>query len=333
MPVRGPDVLQIAAPPGAEAVAAAISEPATALPFDLSDRTPAYNLGVGITLIIAFVWSFSGLIFRQIQAAEPWEIIFYRSLGVALGVTLVMVIRYRRAVGRAFLKMGTPGLAAALCLSTASVCFLQALHFTTIANISFLVAAHPFFAAALAWLLLKERVTLRTWIAAALALLGVLLMVLEGIAIGGGLGNILGLGAAILSAGYAVALRFGRRIDMTPAVALSGVLALVFSAPLVVDFRISWHDLGLCLLQGMVISAICNSLFAYAARSVPAAEVTLFTLLETVLAPLWVWLVISETPSVLTLIGGAIILIAILGHAYSAIRRPSKTVRSGPFPV
>jgi drug/metabolite transporter (DMT)-like permease len=213
--------------------------------------------------------------------------------------------------------MGTPGLAAALCLSTASVCFLQALHFTTIANISFLVAAHPFFAAALAWLLLKERVTLRTWIAAALALLGVLLMVLEGIAIGGGLGNIC----------------FGRRIDMTPAVALSGVLALVFSAPLVVDFRISWHDLGLCLLQGMVISAICNSLFAYAARSVPAAEVTLFTLLETVLAPLWVWLVISETPSVLTLIGGAIILIAILGHAYSAIRRPSKTVRSGPFPV
>jgi drug/metabolite transporter (DMT)-like permease len=333
MPVRGPDVLQIAAPAGSRAVAAALSQPAAGLPFGQSNRTPTYRLCVGIALSIAFVWSFSGLIFRHIEAAEPWAIIFYRSLGVALGVTLVIVIRYRRAAGQAFLSIGKPGLAAAVCLGTASVFFLQALHFTTIANISFLVAAHPFFAAALAWLLLKEKVTQRTWIAAALALIGVLLMVLEGIAFEGGLGNILGLGAAILSAGYAVALRFGRRIDMTPAVALSGILALIFSAPLVVDFRISWHDFGLCLLQGMVISAICNSLFAYAARSVPAAELTLFTLLETVLAPLWVWLAISETPSVLTLIGGAIILIAILGHAYSATRRPSKTVRSGPFPV
>ncbi len=244
-----------------------------------------------------------------------------------------MIIRYRRGVWQAFRTIGRPGWAAALCLSTASLCFLQALHFTTIANISFLVAAHPFFAAALAWLLLGERVTLRTWIAAALALGGVLLMVFEGFAFGGALGNILGLGAAILSAGYAVALRFGRRVDMTPAVALSGVLALIISAPLVIDFQISWHDLGLCLLQGLIISAICNSLFAYAARSVPAAELTLFTLLETVLAPIWVWLAISETPTVLTLIGGAIILIAILGHAYSAMRRPSTTVRSGPFLV
>ena len=333
MPVKRPALLRVTASPGTEGVAAVLPKPAAAPIFDHQFRAPSYSLGVRIVLLIAFLWSFSGLIFRHIEAAEPWEIIFYRSVGVALGVTIAVVIRYQGAVGEAFLRIGKPGLAAALCLSTASICFLQALHFTTIANISFLVAAHPFFAAALAWLLLKERVTLRTWIAAALALAGVLLMVLEGIAFGGALGNILGLGAAILSAGYAVALRFGRRVDMTPAVALSGVLALIFSAPLVVDFQISWHDLGLCLLQGMVISAICNSLFAYAARSVPAAELTLFTLLETVLAPVWVWLVIDETPTVLTLIGGTIILIAILGHAYRAIRRPSKTVRSGPSPV
>jgi drug/metabolite transporter (DMT)-like permease len=321
------------APPGIEGVATAVPKPAGAPIFDHRFRIPSYSLSVCIVFSIAFFWSFSGLIFRQIEAAEPWEIIFYRSVGVALGVTFAVVIRYQRAAGQAFRRIGKPGLAAALCLSTASLCFLQALHFTTIANISFLVAAHPFFAAALAWLLLKERVTLRTWFAAALALAGVLLMVLEGLAFGRALGNILGLAAAILSAGYAVALRFGRHIDMTPAVALSGVLALTFSAPLVVDFQISWHDLSLCLLQGMVISAICNSLFAYAVRAVPAAEVTLFTLLETVLAPVWVWLVIDERPTGLTLIGGTIILIAILGHAYSATRRPSRTVRSGPFPV
>ena len=126
---------------------------------------------------------------------------------------------------------------------------------------------------------------------------------------------------------------------MSPATRFGPIFGLTACAERVVREESPLRNLqaictvGLCLLQGMVISAICNSLFAYAARSVPAAELTLFTLLETVLAPVWVWLVIDETPTVLTLIGGTIILIAILGHAYSAIRRPSKTVRSGPSPV
>ena len=222
MPVRRPALLKVTASPGTGGVAAAVPKPTAAPIFDHQIRAPSYSLGVCIVFLIAFLWSFSGLIFRHIEAAEPWEIIFYRSLGVALGVTIAVIIRYRRGVWQAFRTIGRPGWAAALCLSTASLCFLQALHFTTIANISFLVAAHPFFAAALAWLLLGERITLRTWIAAALALGGVLLMVFEGFAFGGALGNILGLGAAILSAGYAVALRFGRRVDSEPSPAKAG---------------------------------------------------------------------------------------------------------------
>ena len=296
--------------------------------------SPSYRLGVMLALFTAFLWSFSGLLMRSIEAAEAWEIIFYRSLGVAAGAGLLVVLRHRRQTARAFGRIGLPGLAAAACLSASSLAYLQAIHLTTIANLSFLIAASPFFAAALAWLILRERVALRTWAAAALALCGVTVMVFEGLVGGSLLGNLLSLVCAILSGGYAVALRCGRLVDMTPAVAVSGLLALSIAAPMVVDFSISWRDLGLCLLQGFVISALCNSLFAYAARTVPAAEIILLTLLETVLSPLWVWLAIAERPSDLTLLGGGIILLAIAGHAWAATRKlPSAAPPCAPQPV
>ncbi len=296
--------------------------------------SPSYRLGVLLALFTAFLWSFSGLLMRSIEAAEAWEIIFYRSIGVALGAGLVVCLRYRRRTLQAFRRIGAPGLAAAVCLSAASLAYLQAIHLTTIANLSFLLAASPFFAAALAWLVLRERVALRTWVAAALALCGVTAMVFEGLVGGSLMGNLLSLLCAILSGGYAVALRCGRLVDMTPAVVVSGLLALSIAAPMVVDFSISWHDLGICLLQGFVISALCNSLFAYAARAVPAAEIILLTLLETVLSPLWVWLAIAERPSDLTLLGGGVILLAIAGHAWAATRSlPRAVPPCAPQPV
>jgi drug/metabolite transporter (DMT)-like permease len=292
-------------------------------------RDPAYLRSVYLVLTAAALWSFSGLVFRQIENAEPFQVIFYRSLAVSFGCFLVLLLRYRRRTYRTCRAMGWPGLVAALCLGLASFCFLQAIFHTTIANVSFLVAAHPFFAAALAWLLLREQVALRTWLASALALSGVLLMVAEGLTFGGALGNFLALGAGLLSAGYAVALRYGRQHDMLPAVMLAGLVAMLAALPFVEGFSISWRDLGLCFLQGMVISAFCNGIFAYAARAVPAAELTLLSLLETVLAPTWVWLFIAEMPSALTLLGGGIILTAVLGLGHAALSR-RKQLRSLP---
>ena len=288
-----------------------------------ADESGAYRRGVLLVLLVAFVWSFSGLLFRGIESAGVWQVIFYRSLGVVIGTGLIVLWTHRGAAPRACAAIGVDGVAAAVCLAAASLCYFNAMSSTTIANIAFILAAHPFFAALLAWLLLHERVSPSTLIAAGLALGGVAVMVLDGLTGSGGFtGNLLAIGTSIAAAGYAVALRRGRRVDMTPAVTLSGVIALAVTALLVGgDFAISWHDLGLCLLQGMVISAFCNAVFAFAARTVPAAELTLFTLLETVLSPVWVWLVIAETPSQPTLLGGAVILIAIMGHALHRTRR------------
>ncbi len=294
---------------------------------------PSHRKGVASALGIACAWSFTGLIFRSIEEAGSWETIFYRSIGVSLGVSLAILLRHRGSAWRVCRKIGRPGITAALCLCGGSLSFIHAVHFTTIANITFLIAASPFITAALAWLLLRETVTLRTWIASALALCGVLVMVFDGLSLGDATGIFLALGTATLMAGYAVSVRLGRNVDMTPAIALSGMLAVFGSAVMVADFAISWHDLGLCLLQGAIISATCNSLFAYAARSVPAAELMLLGLIETVLAPTWVWLAIGEIPSVATMIGGVIILVAVIGHAYSTIWLPSRLVRTGPKPM
>ena len=294
---------------------------------------PSYRRGVAIALGIACAWSFTGLIFRSIEEAGSWEVIFYRSISVSLGVSLAVLLRHRGSTWQACRGIGRPGITAALCLGSGTLMFLHSMQFTTIANITFLIAASPFITAALAWLLLRETVTLRTWIAAALALCGVLVMVFDGLALGDATGIFLALGTATAMAGYAVSVRLGRNVDMTPAIALSGILAMFGSALMVSDFAISWHDLGLCLLQGAFISAACNSLFAYAARAVPAAELMLLGLIETVLAPTWVWLAIGELPSLATVIGGVIILIAVIGHAYSTIWLPSRLVRAGPKPM
>ena len=164
---------------------------------------------------------------------------YCRPVGVSLGVSLTILLRHRAGTWRVCRKVGRPGIAATLCLCGASLLFLHAMQFTTIANIAFLIAVSPFLAAALAWLLLRKTVTLRTWIAAAAALCGVGVMVFDGLSLDDATGIFLALGTATLMAGYAVSVRLGRNVDMTPAVALSGILAVFASALLVTDLAIS----------------------------------------------------------------------------------------------
>jgi drug/metabolite transporter (DMT)-like permease len=129
------------------------------------------------------------------------------------------------------------------------------------------------------------------------------------------------LGTASASAGYAVALRYGRHADLSPCVMVSGFVTMAIAAPFVGDFTITWHDLAMCAIQGVAVSALCNVLFTYAARWVPAAELTLLSLSESVLSPTWVWLVLNEVPSAWTLLGGVIVLGAVMGQAVEAFRR------------
>lgn len=271
-----------------------------------------------MTLGIAILWSTSPLFYRAIGDTPAVEVVFYRSLFLALGVSLFVVSRYRASTARVVRSIGLPGALAALCLAGASLCFVSAVNHTTIAVLSFTLGATPFFAAILAWLALREHVSVATMVAMLMALAGIVIMVLEGLAIGTLIGNVLALGAAVCSAAYAVSLRYGRSVDQVPSVMVSGFFGMILMAPLVSDFRIPLWDLSMCAIQGFFISAMCNSLFTICIRNVPAAEVTLLSLLEVVLAPVGAWLVFSEIPSSWTVAGGSVLLLAVLGHAVVA---------------
>lgn len=269
-----------------------------------------------LALALAVAWSMSGLIFRQIHDADAAQIIFYRGLSLSTALLCFVFWRYRGRSFAAFRALGPVGVFAALTLGGSSVFYLFALKATTIANIAFLNAATPFIAGGLAWLLLREAMSRLTVVAVCLALTGVAIMVWEGFAVGSWFGNLMALTAVVISGTYVVALRFGKGVDLIPAVALSGVAAAVMVMPLIDDFAISLHDLAFCVLQGVFISGLCNGLYTFCARHLPAAELTLLSLAESVLSPLWVWLFINEVASDLTLIGGAVVLSAVALQAF-----------------
>ena len=273
-------------------------------------------LWVIVALFLAAGWSTTGLVFRLIEEAGALEIVFYRSLGLAAAVTSFVAFRYRINTVRAFRAIGWPGVIGGAGLGFAAVTFIMAIEHTTIANISFLIATAPFFVGALAWIVMREPMGRRTILASAIAMAGVALMVWEGFAGGSWEGNLLALACSLLASFYVVACRFGRGRDMMPTVAVSGMMACAAAALTADHLSISFHDLALCITQGVFISAVCNGLFTLAARHLPAAELTVLSMIESVLSPFWVFLFLGEIPTLLTIIGGIVILAAISFQAF-----------------
>jgi drug/metabolite transporter (DMT)-like permease len=282
---------------------------------------PGYATGVAMVLAAGVCLSFGGLIVRRIDAADIWLVVFYRSAAFALTLVVYLAVVYRGRLIRPFLAVGREGLVVALSLGVGSICYILALGLTTVANVVFILGAGPFLTAVLGRLVLGERVHPITWLAMALALCGIALMVLEDLGRGRLSGNLVAFGAAASFSAMVIAMRRAKAVDMVPASCLGGVVGAAASAPMVGGFAVSGHDLGLALLLGSVQLGAGFLLITLGTRRVPAAEVPLLALTEVVLAPLWVWFWVDETPGRLTLLGGAVVLAAVLGQAVVRLRR------------
>jgi drug/metabolite transporter (DMT)-like permease len=292
--------------------------------------------GMTLMIVSSVGISFGGLVSRLIEGADAWQINIYRSLSTALVVTLLLLFRYRGRVVGEITKIGRMGFLGASLLAIAGVAFMQAITTTTVANTLFTLSAIPFFTAGLAWLFLREnlsRITLMTMVAAAA---GVAVMLAEGLGGGSFYGNVMALVTALGFSGYAVILRRHRGIDMLPALLLSAVMLLILSALIRAgDWSVSWWDILMCFIWGGLLSGIGNVLFIAATRYLLAAEVTLFMLLEFSLGPLWVWLFVNEVPSSWTLLGGALIMTAVLARTLYQVRESRRPLArpslSGPL--
>ena len=278
------------------------------------------KLAILLMIASSVVISFSGLIVRLLEVG-PLVMNFYRGLFLMCAVMVLLVVRYRGATVTRVISVGWPGLIAGIMLAGAAMTFLQSLTHTTVANTLFLLGAIPFVTAALAWMFLKERPSSATLVTMIIAFVGIVIMIGEGFAIGSTYGNLMALLTTLFFSIYAVLVRHNRQVDMLPAILISTVIIMIAVALMRQgDLEISRQDLALCLLWGGVMSGFTSACFIVASRHIIAAEVTIFMLLESALAPIWVWLFVNEIPSRWTLVGGALVISAVLGRTFAELR-------------
>jgi drug/metabolite transporter (DMT)-like permease len=304
---------------------------AAAAEVALATESAGYARGVALVALAGVFWSLGGILVRWIEAASAWQIIFYRSLALVLTLLAIIALRHRGRLRAAFVAAGWNGVAAGACLAAGFIGFILALHHTTVANTLFVLGAAPLFAALLGRWLLGEAVRRATWLAIALASCGITIMVGGGLVLGTLAGNLFALGASLSFAMFSVLLRRGRESDMLPCVGYAGMISAVIAALVVAGLpdpasppllAIGARDLALCAAMGVVALGLGLTCFTLGARHVPAVEMTLLSLTELVLGPLWVWLGVGEVPSGYTLLGGGIVLAAISYQALSGARRP-----------
>ena len=218
----------------------------------------------------------------------------------------------------------------ALCVATASASFIAALNHTSVARVLFILAVSPVLAALLARVTLGEPITRRTVAAMALALAGVALMLGapgEGSLAGDGLSFVAALAFALMI----VITRWRHDVSMAPATCLSQAILVVAFLPFASPGEIGGGDVAWLAALGIGQIGLGFALLTVGARLIPAAQVGLITLLEVVLGPLWVWLALDERPSTLTLVGGAIVIVAIVIQTRGA--PPSEPDDERPFPA
>ena len=283
-----------------------------------------YGTGVICVVVAGTLWSLMGLALRQIDDASVWAILFWRSVGMVPVLAAYIAWSSHGRLLQAIRSVGIAGTIGGAGLVVAFAGAIYAIQSTTIANAVFLFTASPFVAAILGWILLSEQVRPATWAAIALAIVGMFIMVREGLAIGAMRGNIAALLSAAGFGAFSVALRWGKLSDMTPAILLGGVFSIIVAAIVLIlqgqPIIVSPHDMILSMAIGAVVLASGLSLYTLGSRVIPAADLTLISMVEVMLAPIWVWLFLNETASVNTFIGGAILLLAVAFNALSGAR-------------
>lgn len=268
-------------------------------------------LGTILLAASAVAYSTAGF-FTRLIPVDAWTLLFWRGVFAGLFILGVITWKAHGRIGRAFRAIGRDGLLIALCSAVATVCFLNGLRLSTVADVMVIDAAIPFLTAGIAWLLIGEREDKATLLATLAALGGV--GVMAGPAATGGrlAGDLLALAMAVLMSTVLVLIRRNKGVDMLPAVGLSAFLCAAIVAPFAHSLSVDAPQLGLLALFGTSQFGMGLLLLALGTPLVSATRGALIGVLQAPLGTLWVWLAFRETPATATLIGGAIVLAAVV---------------------
>lgn len=280
----------------------------------------SYAKGLAITAGGVLVLSPDAVLLRLIDA-DAWTVLFWRGLMVPMGVAAILFAFYGRGAWDQVRRMARPeGLAAAM-FALSTIFFVLAIANTLVANTLVMISASPLFAALASRVFLGERVRPATWVALVVVLGGAGILLFEGLGRGTLFGDLCALGAALALSGNLVALRRAGDANPLPALAVGSLAVAFVAAPFAQPLQTSANDLLLLAVLGMGVVPVAFGLIFMGPRYLPAPEVGLLMLLETLLGPLWVWLAVGEEPRGPVLAAGALMVATLVVHAALGLRR------------
>jgi len=266
------------------------------------------------------LWSFGALTIRYMVDPQNyrWQYLFFRGLTVAAILCICIIAKDGGRFFNNFRRIGMPGVVGAFGLVGAFICFIWSITLTTAANTLFLFATTPFLAAFMGIVILKEKIRPTTWVAMAIALIGITVMVIEGLEVGSILGTITGFAAACGFSTFSVCLRWRKETPQFATIALAGIFCVILTASIIYmqsdSVQMPARNIYLSMVHGTLIG-VGLILFSLGAKYFPAAELNLLSLVEVVGGVIWVYLPIfgiNEIPSMLTVVGGSIVTCAII---------------------
>jgi drug/metabolite transporter (DMT)-like permease len=270
--------------------------------------------------------SFGGLIVKSFEGATLWQILFWRSLFFTLTILVFLVISYKKKTFKAFYDSGLPGFIGGIILSFGFCGYVFAMYNTTVANTNFIISLQILFLAIFGYFFLKEKISLITLASIVLAMTGVLVMVGNSLTPGELSGNLAAFTMPITFAVLIMIVRKFPTVDMVPAQFVAGVSSCLIGFLLSTKIMISPNDIFLGFLAGFFQVGFGFIFITIGARTTPSAMVGIIMLSESVLGPIWAFLFVSERPSIFGLVGGAIILFAVLLQFYSLLTKSKKSV-------
>jgi drug/metabolite transporter (DMT)-like permease len=260
-------------------------------------------------------------LFIRLSSIDTWSLVFYRGIIPFFTVLIGMLIIYKLNFFKMLITSGHHGLIYITTFSITNITFVVSIQNTNVANTLVMIAMAPMLSAILGAIFLKEIPNLKTWVAIAITFMAAVYIFYDSLKLGSFYGDILGFITAVGLAVGAVTIRSAKKKNLVPAAVVGKLFVAIFAMFFIESYVLADRDLIIVPLMCVMCVAIPFVMVTIAPRFIPAEEVNLFFLLETIIGPFWVWMVIKEQPSIETIQGGAIIILTIAIHSFLKLKK------------
>ena len=273
----------------------------------------------------AFCLSFGGLIVKSFEGATLWQILFWRQFFFVILVSIFLLLTYKKKIFIALYESGLPGFFGGIILGCGFSAYVFAMYKTTVANTNFIIQTQAIFLAIFGYLFLRERISKLTLVSIILAITGIILMVGNSLSPGQLSGNLVAFIMPISFAILIIIVRKYPKVDMIPLQLFAGIVAMLIGYFVSTKINISTNDILLAFIAGFFQVGLGFIFITIGAKKTLSATVGILMMTEAVFGPFWAWMFLKETPQLIALIGGSIIIIAVLVQFFFLLKNTKKT--------